>query len=277
MAILWTFLRTLLVTVLLGILVIRLLEGKMTFFPSPYPVGNWDTRPGSVSVEDVFFATADGVRIHGWWAESPGAGVTILYFHGNAGNITHRIDNIAFLTQIPANVLAVDYRGYGRSEGRPSESGVYLDAQAAYDYLIREGHLSAGRLIVLGQSLGTAVAVDLAAKRPVAALILEAGFPSARRVVQEVMKIPGLHLILRSRFDSAEKLRTIQVPVLVAHCTRDPVIPFSLGKELFAAASEPKVFVEYDTDCHEPLFVARPNDYLNRLRAFIRQTAVRQP
>ncbi|MFB3154281.1 MAG: alpha/beta hydrolase, partial [Candidatus Acidiferrales bacterium] len=198
-----------------------------------------------------------------------GTALTILYFHGNAGNLTNRIENIAFLRQLPANVLAVDYRGYGKSEGRPTEAGVYLDAQAAYDYLFHERGVVPDHLVVLGQSLGVAVAVDLASKRPVAGLILEGGFPSAGRVVQRSMGLPGLRFVIRSKFDSAAKLKEISVPVLVAHCTRDPILPYALGEELYAAANQPKTFVSYDSDYHEPLFFADPSDYAARLRAFL--------
>jgi len=110
---------------------------------------------------------------------------------------------------------------------------------------------------------------NLASKRPVAGLILEGGFPSAGRVVQRTMGLPGLHLVIRSKFDSAAKLKEISVPVLVAHCTRDPILPYALGEELYAAANQPKTFVSYDSDYHEPFFFANPVDYAARLRAFL--------
>ena len=195
---------------------------------------------------------------------------TILYFHGNAGNLTDRADNILFLTNLPANVLAVDYRRFGKSEGPfPTEEGVYRDARAAYDYLVKERGIDPARLVLLGQSLGTAVAVNLAAEREVAGLILEAGFPSAPRVAQRSLVLPGLRFIMRSRFDSASKLKRIRKPVLVAHCTDDLVIPLDLGEELFAAASQPKTFVRYDATCHEPLYVVASEDYRLRLREFL--------
>jgi len=128
-------------------------------------------------------------------------------------------------------------------------------------------------ILILGQSLGSAVAVDLASKRPVAGLILEAGFPSARRVAQEATWIPGLGYLLRSKFDSAAKLKSIRVPVLVAHCWQDPVIPFKLGEELFAAANEPKQFIAYTGGCHEPLYTADPDGYAAKLRAFLQSAA----
>jgi len=265
--------RALLIGLLLLVLLIRLFEERFIFFPDHFAAGTWDPAEYGVQVEDVFFTTRDGVRIHGWlaptkegWvAESP----TVLYFHGNAGNLTNRIDNIGFLQQLPVNVLAVDYRGYGQSQGRPTEAGVYRDAEAAYDYLVKERKIPSEKIVVLGQSLGVPVAVDLASKRPVAGLILEGGFPSARRVAQRVMFLPGVGYILRSKFDAAAKLKGIHVPVLVAHCRQDPVLPFFLGEELYAAANEPKTFASYPGGCHEPLFIADPDDYAARLRKFL--------
>ena len=219
------------------------------------------------------------MRIHAWWApsyakapegkEAPGAARTILYFHGNAGNLSLRLPNIGWLQQLPANVLAVDYRGYGKSEGKPTEEGVYRDAEASYDYLVRERKVPPEQVVVVGQSLGTAVAVDVASKRKVAVVILEAGFPSAKRVAQRAMGLLGLGWIIRSRFDSAAKLKNIHVPVLIAHCREDSVMPFALGEELYAVANQPKQFVAYPGDCHEPLYTANPDDYAARLREFL--------
>ena len=291
---LWGLGRAVLLGLLLLVLLVRMFEERLVFFPDRYATNEWDPGRMGVEVEDVFFTTADSVRLHAWWApassfakatedkpaeQAPGAPdalLTILYFHGNAGNLTNRIENIAFLRQLPANVLAVDYRGYGKSEGRPTEAGVYLDAQAAYDYLFHERSVVPDQLVVLGQSLGVAVAVDLASKRPVAGLILEGGFPSAGRVVQRTMGLPGLRFVIRSKFDSAAKLKEISVPVLVAHCTRDPILPYALGEELYAAAHQPKTFVSYDSDYHEPLFFADPSDYAARLRAFLKSATEAQ-
>jgi fermentation-respiration switch protein FrsA (DUF1100 family) len=269
----WNLARPLLIALLLAVLLIRLFEDKMIFFPDRFAAGTWDPAEYGVQTEDAFFTTSDGLRLHSWWAPAAGeASHTIIYFHGNAGNLTNRIDNVGFLQRLPANVLAVDYRGYGRSEGRPSERGIYLDALAAFDYLTKERGIPPEQIVVLGQSLGSAAATELARKRRVAGVILEAGFPSARRVAQVAMLLPGISYIIRSKFDSAAKLKEIRVPVLVAHCTADPVLPYKLGEELFAAASQPKTFVSYNAFCHEPLYIAHPADYAAKLRAFLETT-----
>ena len=265
----WGLARAVLIGLLLAILLLRVFEERFIFFPEPSRPSDLTPEQAGVKVEDVFITTSDGVRIHAWWAGGTGAARTILYFHGNAGNLSLRLPNIGWLAQLPANVLAVDYRGYGKSEGKPTEEGVYLDAEAAYDYLVQERKIPAEQIVVLGQSLGTTVAVDLASKRSVAAVILEAGFPSAKRVAQQAMGLPGLGWIIRSRFDSAAKLKSIHVPVLVAHCREDSVMPFVLGEELYAAANQPKQFVAYAGDCHEPLYTADPDDYAAKLRTLL--------
>jgi len=191
----WGIARVLLVALLLVILLIRVFEDRMVFFPEPARSSDQTPAQAGVKVEDVFLTTSDGVKIHTWWAETPGAQRTVLYFHGNAGNLSLRLPTIGWLQQLPANVLAVDYRGYGKSEGKPTEEGVYRDGEAAYDYLVREHKIPAEQIVVLGQSLGTTVAVDVASKKPVGAVILEAGFPSAKRVAQVAMRLPGVWLV----------------------------------------------------------------------------------
>ena len=271
----WGIARTVLVGVLVLILLVRVFEDRFIFFPYKASPTDPDPRAQGLPVEDVFFGTSDGAKLHGWYLAAPAAEFTILYFHGNAGNLSYRLDNIDFLHRLPVNVFAVDYRGYGRSQGRPTEAGLYRDAEAAYHYLARTRGIPPDRIVALGQSLGVPVAVELAVRRPVAGLILEAGFPSAPRVARRVMWLPGIHLLMRNRFDAAANLRRVHLPVLVAHCTEDPVIPADLGEELFRAANEPKAFVRYPAACHEPLYVADPEDYATRLRAFLSQLAPR--
>jgi fermentation-respiration switch protein FrsA (DUF1100 family) len=281
---LWGLARALLIGLLLAVLLLRIFEDRFIYFPFKHAPTDTDPRAQGLEVEDVFIRAADGIELHAWYAAAPGARFTLLYFHGNAGNLSDRVGNIAFLRGLPVNVLALDYRGYGRSQGRPSEAGLYRDAEAAYDYLTRIRGVPPERLVVLGQSLGTAVAVELAMRRTVAGLILEGGFPSARRVAERVMWLPGVHWLMRTRFDAASALKQLHlpfdgaqgtpsgsrgVPVLVAHCRADPVIPFDLGEELFRAANEPKTFVELPGACHEPLYVGDAEGYAARLRAFL--------
>lgn len=266
---LWSLARAILIGVLLVVLLLRVFEDRLIYFPFKHSASDPDPRAQGLVVEDVFLRASDGVELHAWYLAAPEARFTLLYLHGNAGNLFDRIDTVAFLRALPANVLALDYRGYGRSQGRPSEQGLYRDAEAAYDYLVRERGVPPERNVPMGESLGTAVAVELAAQRPVAGLILEAGFPSARRVAQRVLWLPGMHWLMRTRFDAAKTLSRLHLPLLIAHCTADPVVPCELGEELFRAANEPKEFVRFEAACHSPMYAADPEAYAARLRAFL--------
>lgn len=253
-------------------LLLWLFEKNFIFFPQ-YPgrlSGDWE--PAGLPVEQVWLRASDGVKLHAWWIAAPGAEVTFVAFHGNAGNITHRADVFQFLRQLPANVLAVEYRGYGRSEGSPDEAGFYRDAEAAYDHLVRERKLPPRRIICYGQSLGSAIAADLASKREVGGLVLEAPFPSAAAVARRVyFFLPGLGLIIRSRFETGAKLARVNAPVLVVHCAEDPVIAFPFGEAVFRQAREPKRFYRLSGYCHEEASLVAPEQYRAQLRDFLKQ------
>lgn len=257
-------------TYVVVLLAFRIFERRLIFFPD-YPgrlVGDW--QPGGLPVEDVWLKTSDGVRLHAWWIPGAGADFSFLAFHGNAANIAARAEVYRFLHALPANVLALEYRGYGRSEGSPGEAGLYLDAQAAYDYLTRQQGIAPGRIISYGQSLGTAVAVDLAAKREVGGVLLEAPFPSGRAVARRVYWfVPGVELVAQSRFDTVEKLARIRAPVFVVHCAHDPVLAFVLGEKVYAGAREPKTFWRVEGECHEEASLVAPAEYGERLRQFL--------
>lgn len=255
---------------LLILILFRVFERRLIFFPD-YPdrlAGDW--RPKGLAIEDVWLPATGGVKLHAWWIPSERAEFTFVTFHGNAGNIALRAEVYRFLHTLPANVLAVEYRGYGRSEGSPGEEGLYQDAQAAYEYLTRQRGIAPGRIISYGQSLGTAVAVDLAASREVAGVVLEAPFPSARAVARRVYWfLPGVEFVALSRFDTARKLAHVRVPVLIVHCARDPVLAFPLGQEVYARAREPKTFWRVEGECHEEASLVAPGEYRQQLVAFL--------
>jgi hypothetical protein len=273
-----SYLATFAVAYLVILLLLRLLENSFIFFPG-FPgrlSGDWNPR--ELPKEDVWFTASDGVKLHAWWVPAEGAEFTFVCFHGNAANIALRAEAYAALRALPANVLAVEYRGYGKSEGSPSEQGIYLDAQAAHDYLTGPRGIRPERLIAYGQSLGTAVAVDLATQRPVGGLVLEAPFPSAAAVARRVyFFLPGITLALRAKFETARKLATLRVPVLVAHCRQDPVIAFSFGEQVFAAANEPKKFYPVEAYCHEEISLVAPREYAPVLREFLTMVASHAP
>lgn len=265
------YLIALLVAYAAILLLFSLFEKSFIFFPN-FPPGrlSGDWKPAGLPVEDVWLTVSDGVKLHAWWIPAGGARFTFVTFHGNAGNITHRADVDSFLLSVPVNVLAVEYRGYGRSEGSPDEQGLYRDAEAAYDYLVRERGIAPRAIVPFGQSLGTAVAADLAAKREVGALILEAPFASSRAVARRVYPfLPGLGLLIRTKFETGEKLSRVRAPVLVVHCSRDPVISYAFGEEVFGMAREPKQFFRVEGYCHEEASLIAPDAYRIKLREFL--------
>jgi len=273
-----------LVAAYLAVLILLLIfERRLVFFPQIPGRLSGDWSPPDLAHEDVWLTSADGTRLNAWWIpaqDSPAenAPPTFLCFHGNAANIAWRADVYRFLRELPANVLAMEYRGYGRSEGAPSEPGIYADAEAAYQYVVQKRGVPPARLIVFGQSLGTAVAAHLAAGRPVGGIVLEAPFPSARALARRIYWfVPGLGFLIRSKFEISKDLARA-VPtgtqgsrpaLLVMHCTQDPVIPFSFGREVFDAAPEPKSFLAVTGQCHEEATLIDPIGVRRELRHFL--------
>ena len=245
--------------------VLSFLAQKAIFHPSKYPEGFWDLQ-AHWNAEDVWLDTADGVRIHGWMIEpDESRGLVTLYLHGNGGNLTHRVVHIQALVNVGSSLLIIDYRGYGRSEGSSSEEGTYLDTEAAYEYLLERGYRPE-QIVVHGESLGTAMATDLASRRPCAGLVLEAPFPSARAVAARVLPVLGPLVI--SGLETGVKIARVKAPVLIIHGDRDEVIAYELGREVFDAANEPKQFWTVEGAHHNDIIVAAGAEYERRLAKF---------
>jgi fermentation-respiration switch protein FrsA (DUF1100 family) len=260
-------LRRMLLTASFGGVLLMLLmwaASRSVYFPFRYPLGDWAARD-RLGAEDVWLRARDGGRLHGWWIRQPDARLDTLYLHGNAGNITHREAIVPVITAAGSSLLLLDYRGYGRSDGRPTEKGLYRDAEAAYDYLLSRGY-EPRRIVIHGESLGTAVAVDLAARRPCAGLVLASPFTSARAVAQRVLPLLGPVLVWG--YNSKSKMAQVQAPVLVLHGNRDEVIAFQLGRELYEAAREPKFFWRVEGAAHNDIVEVSGPEYTQRLREF---------
>jgi fermentation-respiration switch protein FrsA (DUF1100 family) len=255
---------------LLILILARIFKERLIFFPN-YPgrmAGEWNPR--HLLFEDVWFETADGFKLHSWWIPNQEAKFTFLAFHGNAGNIADRADVYGFLQRLPANVLAVEYRGYGKSEGAPSEKGVYRDAEAGYQYLTVKKGIAPETIICFGQSVGTVVATRLAAERKVGGVVLEAPFPSASAVARDKLWfIPGSGLMAHSLLDTQPNLARISVPILIVHCTQDPVIPPKFPEEVFQEARPPKFILRVEGYCHEEASLAAPEKYRAALLEFL--------
>jgi fermentation-respiration switch protein FrsA (DUF1100 family) len=251
-------------------------EGAMIFFPDRYPVGEWDVeaaaRGTGVSIEDHWFAASDGVRLHAWWCRPAATGPTsdsvLLWFHGNAGNLAQRADQLLALADIPAQVFIVDYRGYGRSEGRPSEDGLYRDGRAAWRYLTEEVGVDPGRIVVLGVSLGGAVAVDLAAEVTPAGLVVQSSFTSLPDMAAHHYPFIPRWLI-RTRMNSEATIGRVGCPILVVHSPADDVVPYELGRRLYDAAPGDRRFYEIPGAAHNESWLIGGDGYLAELRSFI--------
>ena len=267
------------------VIFIMLFEDKLIYFPSKHPDGFWEVnsipaRAGDVvpKVEDCFFETTDGVRLHGWYCtphrkageslEPVASQMVLLWFHGNAGNITYRYDMIRMMMGLPAEVFIIDYRGYGKSVGSPTEQGLYLDARASWDYLTNSRGIAAQRIIIFGKSLGGVPAIDLASQVEPAGLIVQSSFSSAGDMAETIM--PFLpRALLHTKMDSLSKLARVRCPKLFIHSRADEVVPYELGRRLFEAATEPKEFYEVEGSPHNSTYIVGGTRYLEAIRKFI--------
>lgn len=275
--------------------VTMIFEGSLIYFPTRYPDGEWspEDRPqgeGDVvcQVEDVALEASDGVALHAWWAtparlegdalvplpadELP----VLLWLHGNAGNLSYRWDMLRRLVaRLPARVLILDYRGYGKSEGGPSEEGLYRDARAAWDHLVTARGLEPGDVVVLGKSLGGGPASELATQVAPGGLILQSTFTSIPDMAGEVFPlVPGF--LIRHDMNNLAKVARVGCPVLVVHSPADEVIPYAMGRRLFEAAPEPKRFHEVPGAGHNDTYLVGGEAYLDALRDFLALCAERE-
>ena len=247
-------------------------QPSMIFFPHA-TLGQTPAEWG-LAYEDVFLDTENGVRLHGWYIPHHGSKQALLFFHGNAGNISHRGASVEIFHRLGLNVFIFDYRGYGKSQGKPEENGLYKDARAAWRYLTDERGFDQEDIILFGRSLGGAVAADLAAEIQPGGLILESTFSSARDVANAILPVLSRLIFLRYDFDTAAHVRRVACPVLVLHSPDDDIIPFRLGEKVFQAANEPKSFVKMRGDHNSGFLMSQP-DYERALGAFVSRSVMR--
>jgi fermentation-respiration switch protein FrsA (DUF1100 family) len=243
-----------------------LIERHFIYFPSNDLTAN--PSDFGLAFEEVLFTASDDVQLHGWFVPGEG-GITWLWFHGNAGNISQRLENLKLLhDELGVSVFLFDYRGYGRSQGTPSEKGTYRDAEAALAYLRSREDVDPERIVFFGRSLGTGVAVELATHYPPYGLILESPFLSIQDMAKRAYPILSLLPLLRTRYDSVGKIGKLEVPILVLHGDRDDIIPFEAGRTLFEKAKEPKNFYTITGAGHNDTYVVGGAEYFSVLRHF---------
>jgi fermentation-respiration switch protein FrsA (DUF1100 family) len=247
-------------------MILEFSEKGIVFFPDPDLVGT--PADFGLEYEEVFFEAADGVKLHGWWVPKAGA-PAFVWFHGNAGNISHRLENIKLLHDlVGVQVFIFDYREYGRSQGRISREGTFQDAAAAYRYVTATRGVPAENLILFGRSLGTALATDLAIQNPCRRLILESAFTNSSDMAK--MMAPFLFdWRPKIPYDNLGKIDKVKVPVFVIHGSHDEIIPVDMGRRVFAAANKPKDLYIIPGAHHNDTYLVGGKVYFERIKAFI--------
>ena len=262
--------------ILFIMILLKFIEKGLIFHPDK---GNDSITPDAYGIEydDVTFRTEDGLNLHGWFVpgkkSSPDEDLhTLLWFHGNAGNINHRLGNIKMLHErVPVNVFIIDYRQYGRSEGKISEKGTYIDARAALAHLHSQKEINQEKIIFFGRSLGSAVAVELALKEKCRALILETPFTSILEMGKKLYPFLPVSLLLKTKYDSLSKIRNIKVPILIMHGDKDDLVPFEHGKRLYDMANEPKEFYTIPGAGHNDTHIVGGDEYFDVIRSFVKK------
>ncbi len=251
------------------------MQPGMIYYPN-IPGRELVTTPKNIGLdyEDVELLTDDGTRIHGWFIpynrkSGTQKQATILFLHGNAGNISHRLDSIKVFNNLGLNILIIDYRGYGQSTGKPTEVGTYQDAEAAWHYLTSTRGIKENKIILFGRSLGGSVAAWLASQHTPAALIIESSFSSAPSMGQRIYPFLPVRLLSRFQYNTKEYVKAIHCPVLVAHSRDDDIIPYEEGREIFNAAHEPRNFLQMQGG-HNDGFIISGSSYINGLDSFIK-------
>jgi fermentation-respiration switch protein FrsA (DUF1100 family) len=247
-------------------MILEFSEKGIVFFPDPTLVGT--PADFGLTYEEVWFAAADGVKLHGWWVPQPGAPV-LLWFHGNAGNISHRLENIKLLHDLAGvQVFIFDYREYGRSQGRISREGTFKDAEAAYRYATETRGIPARDLVLFGRSLGCALAVDLAVRLPCRSLIIESAFTNSSDMAR--LLAPFLFdWRPRIPYDNLGKIDKIKAPLLIIHGSEDEIIPVEMSFRLYAKAAAPKEIYIIPGAHHNDTYLVGGKEYFRRLQEFI--------
>lgn len=248
------------------------IENFFVFFPDR--THDFTPERFGLTYRDVFFETGDGKRLHGWFFPSPGNPPVILFCHGNAGNISHRLENVRLLVDRGLQVFIFDYRGYGKSTGRPSEAGIYKDGLGAYDYLVKKAGIPPGRIIAFGRSLGAAVAIEVALGREVKSLVMESAFTSTKDMAKTMFPFNVLSPLLPAHYGNLSKISYLDIPKLFFHGREDGIVPFFMGRELFAAANPPKFFYALDGAGHNDTYIVGGINYFDALELFVRTGSI---
>jgi fermentation-respiration switch protein FrsA (DUF1100 family) len=243
-------------------------QSRLIYFPTSEIVAAPDQI--GLSYKSVSFKAPDGVKLSGWLVPSDSPRGVVIFCHGNAGNISHRLESIEIFNRLRLSTFIFDYRGYGTSKGTPSEEGSYLDVKGAWNYLIEHEGLAPSDIILFGRSLGGAVAAWLARQHTPKALIIESTFTSAPDLAGELYFYLPVKLLCRYKYNALAAIREIKCPVLIVHSQEDEIVPFRHGRMLFEAANNPRAFLKI-SGSHNEGFIISSDVYINGLKAFLDQ------
>lgn len=243
-----------------------LFQSRLLYFPEK----TWYATPRDIGLafENITLKSEDGLRLSAWHIPAEGNRATLLLCHGNAGNISHRLEYVKIFNQLGLNTFLFDYRGFGASEGEPSEEGTYLDALAAWRFLVEEAGVPPERILLMGKSLGGAVAAWLATQKPVGGLVLQSTFTSLPELAQNLYPIFPVRQLARYRYETAAYLKKANVPVLIVHSVQDEIVPFRMARQLFDAAAGPRTFLELQGG-HNTAFWTSRDLYQQALERFL--------
>lgn len=268
----WTLLVTLALAYAVVVLLVFLFQSRLVYFPQ---VGReFAVTPQSYGLqfEAVTIATEDGEKLAAWWVPAAASRGTVLIFHGNAGNMSHRLDYLEMFHKLGYSTLIIDYRGYGTSTGTPSEEGTYRDAQGAWRWLAEERGIKPGDIVLLGESLGGAVAAWLAARVTPRAVVLASTFTSVPDLGAQVYPFLPVRLVSRFSYDNMAAVKAIKAPLLIAHSRQDDIIPYSHGRALFDAGNDPKQFLEMSGG-HNDAFLFVRKEWVDQVAVFLERAA----
>ncbi len=240
------------------VLFVYVFQSRLLYFPQVGRELSLTPQRIGLTFEDVWLKSAPAVDIHGWYVPHPGPKGTVLFFHGNAGSIALRLDWLRMFHDLGYATFIVDYRGYGRSAGKPTEEGTYEDATAAWTYLTQVRGTAPGDIVVVGESLGGAVAAEVAARTTPRAVILQSTFTSIPTLAGEIYGFLPVRWISRHDYDTRARIQRISAPILIAHSPGDEIIPYRHGRELFDHARTPKHFIELSGGHNEGFLFVRP-------------------
>ena len=258
---------------LVGVLILGFLTGCWNWFMENlvfFPETTIEQTPLDLDLpfEDIWFTSGDSVRLHGWLIPASSPKHLLLFCHGNAGNISHRLDNVRLLHNMGISVFIFDYRGYGRSQGHISEKGFYQDSEAAYAVARKWAGQNGAKLVVFGRSLGGIAATHLGATKKCDGLILESTFTNMGAMARAHYPLPFAETLLKHRLNALDEIVQVRVPILFFHGDRDRIVPIKLGRKLFKAAPNPKEFVVLPGAGHNDTYVVGGQDYFKKIESF---------